>query len=71
MQRCGALAGAEKKVQGLELGFYREGKGGKAVAEVQWARRRRLRFRFKGHLKEGGNGRGVKGIDDSGASIAP
>jgi hypothetical protein len=28
MERCGVLDGAEKKVQGLELGFYRgEGRG--------------------------------------------
>jgi hypothetical protein len=27
MERCGVLAGAKKKVQGLELGFYKKRKG--------------------------------------------
>jgi hypothetical protein len=26
MERCGALTGAEKKAQGLHLGFYKERK---------------------------------------------
>jgi hypothetical protein len=33
MERCGVLAGAKKKVQGLELEFYR-GEGGKTAAKA-------------------------------------
>jgi hypothetical protein len=54
MVGCGAQVDAEKEVQRLELGFYREGKGGKRRSR-RWARTIDGRGGFDLNSGEGSN----------------